>query len=280
MSRVAGRLPLRHEPMVAGRALHAATTCNMPGPTADDAARKALERGSYTAPELGALRVSFLRAGALGGKRVMFVHGTPGAADGWADFLLNVPAGFEYIAVDRPGFGDTFPNRAEPSLARQAAALAPLLNASSPPILVGHSYGGPDIVQLAIEHPQGVAGVVIAAGALDPAQEKVHRLQPVGEWWAVRNMLPTSLRNANRELLALKGELTRLSRRLGHVEVPLTIIHGTADTLVPYANVRYVQRHFTGSRQVRTITLPQQSHFLPWEHRPVIEGAIRELVEQ
>lgn len=257
-----------------------ATACGMPGPSADDHARRSLERGFYTVSALNGLRVSYLRAGTRGGQRVIFVHGTPGAADGWSDFLLNVPEGFEYIAVDRPGFGKTVPNGAELSLGRQAAALVPLLSASFPAILVGHSYGGPVIAQLAVDHPSGVHSLIIAAGALDPAQEKMHPMQPVGEWWGVRSMLPARLRNANRELLALKDELDRLAPRLGVVTVPVTIVHGTADTLVPFANVAYMQRRFTGSRALETLALSGQSHFLPWEHRSVIERAIRELAER
>lgn len=253
-----------------------ASACGF-APHKSDAASTTPERGSYSVAALGGLTMSYLRAGTRGGTRVIFVHGTPGEADGWSGFLAAVPAGFEYFAVDRPGFGHTLPVKAEPSLAKQAAALVPLLDARSPAILVGHSYGGPVIAQLAVDHPGGIASLVIAAGALDPAQEKVHPMQPVGEWWGVRSMLPSSMRNANRELLALKGELERLEPRLNRVTLPVTIVHGTSDTLVPFANVAYMQQRFSGSGALETIVLDGQGHFLPWEHRPVIERAIQKL---
>jgi pimeloyl-ACP methyl ester carboxylesterase len=249
--------------------------CGPPGPRASAAAMAGLARASYRVPSLG-LTVSYLSAGTPGARRIVFVHGTPGDAESWVDFLLHTPEGFEYVAIDRPGFGRTEPGDALPSLAAQAEALVPLLDRERT-ILVGHSYGGPVIAELAARHPDRVAGLVILAGALDPGQEKIHPVQHAGEWWGVRSVIPRAWRNANRELLPLKGELERLAPRLERITAAVTIVHGTADTLVPVANVGYMRPRFTHAKSVRTIVLPDQSHFLPWEHRPVIERAIATL---
>lgn len=250
-----------------------------PGPAANDEMKAGLEQGSYAVPALGAIRISYLRGGTPGGRRVIFVHGTPGEATGWADFLLHVPPGFEYFAIDRPGFGRTVPNAAEPSLERQALAIEPLLvrRAGLFPILVGHSLGGPIIARVAADNPGRVAGLLILAGSLDPALEKVHPMQPLGEWWGIRSALPRSLRNANRELLPLQRELERLAPLLAGIRVPVSIVHGTADTLVPVGNVDFMKARFTGAAPLRTALLTDQNHFLPWEHRPTIERAIAAL---
>src|SRR5262245_58314184 len=46
--------------------------------------------------------VSTLRAGAAAGPRVILVHGTPGAATAWSDYLLAPPPDVELVALDRP----------------------------------------------------------------------------------------------------------------------------------------------------------------------------------
>lgn len=245
-----------------------------------DAVREAaiarIPRGSYIVPALGNMRVHFWRAGDPHGRRVILVHGTPGSAAGWADMLLEAPGGLDYIAIDRPGFGETTPGVPEPSLARQAAAIAPLLvhRGGGWPILVGHSYGGPVIAELAAEVPDRIGGLVIAAGALDPAQEKVHPLQWTGRWFGIRSLLPRALFVANEELIPLKRELQRLAPRLGRITAPVTIVHGTRDDLVPYANTAYMMPRFSGAARVRLVTLKDQNHFLPWEHRDVLVAAI------
>lgn len=227
-------------------------------------------------PGLGSL--CYLQAGDSEGRRVILVHGTPGSAEGWADFLLNVPPGLEYVALDRPGFGRSSPEGALVPLPDQAAAVAFLLatRAGRKPILVGHSLGGAVVAWLAAARPEAVAGIVIVAGSLDPAQEQVHPLQLLGARWPIRTMLPRAMRNANLELMGLKPWLERLQPMLSRIRVPVWIVHGTRDRLVPLANVEFMRKHLTGSQRVTAELLGGADHFLPWNSRIRIEALIRQ----
>lgn len=247
------------------------TGCNPPGPQAKVATEAT--RLSYPAP--AGYRVSYLRAGDPTGRRIILVHGTPGAADGWLDYLTNVPPGFEHIAVDRPGFGESGPDGAIVSLPEQAAALAPLLveRGGRWPVLVGHSLGAPIVAQLAADQPGKVGALVMLAGSLDPGQERIHWAQPLGEWPGIRSMLPRALRNANRELMALKPELEALEPRLAAIRCPVEIVHGRKDGLVPYANVPFMQARFT-SAPLKVVTLPEADHFIVWNQVAIVRAAI------
>ncbi len=253
--------------------------CGPPGPSTSAEDGKLLDRQTIVVPGPDKVKLSYLRAGDADGQRVIFVHGTPGEADGWRDFLLNVPSGSEFLAVDRPGFGRTSPDRAEPHLARQADAIAALLveRNGRKTILVGHSLGGPIIARVAVDHPGQVGGLLILAGAFDPSLEKIHPLQPVGELWGVRSLLPRAMRNANRELLPLKQELEQLVPLLSQIDVPVIVMHGSADQLVPVANVAFMQAHFGSSSSMDTDIIVGADHFLPWKHRPAIELALSRL---
>lgn len=248
-----------------------------PAPAATAAEVAGIER--HTLDE-GRVKLSYLRAGDPHGRLVLLIHGTPGSAEGWADFLLHPPAGVDYVAVDRPGFGRTGPDAAEPSLARQAAALIPLLKAgvARRPILVGHSYGAPVAARIAADRPDLVAGLVLAAGALDPAQEHVYAIQRAGEWPMLRSLLPTAMRNANRELIPLGGELRALAPALDRITSPVVVVHGTADRNVPYANVAYMRSRLRHARRLEVVTLVGANHFLPWRHRTTLEAAIHEVM--
>jgi pimeloyl-ACP methyl ester carboxylesterase len=240
------------------------------------AAKERLPRASYPVPALG-LRVSYLHAGAPNGQTVIFVHGTPGSARGWADYLIAVPEGYRFIAVDRPGFGRSRPGHPLPSLERQAEALAPLLlDTDPPPILVGHSLGAPIIALLAANHPQRVGALILLAGALDPAKERIYWYQRVAEWPGVRSLVPEAWRVANRELLPLKSELERLAPKLDRIRAPIVIVHGTEDRLVPVGNIEFMRPRFSRAASVRVIVLKGQGHFLPWEQKPLIDRVIRE----
>ena len=266
--------PWTRRVVVLGGAL-ALIGCSIPGPEASEAEMSAkLPHHALQLPAGYAL--SYLEAGDAQGRLVIFVHGTPGDAEAWADYLMSVPKDFRYISVDRPGFGQSGPDDAVVSLAEQAKALAAIIRAKGgkPAVLVGHSLGGPIIAQLAVDAPDLVAALVMVAGSLDPAQENVPFIQYVGDTWPVSALLPRMMRNANREIIALEPQLAALAPRLASIHVPVTIVHGTKDDLVPFANVAFMKKHMTGTKTMEVTAIEGQNHFLPWNSKPQVEAAI------
>ncbi len=225
--------------------------------------------------DVGGARVSYLRAGTVGARRLILVHGTPGQARQWADYLVEPPPHLEVVALDRPGFGESGPDAAVTSLEAQAAAVSALLGPRErPSILLGHSLGGAVVAEVATRHPDRIAAVIFLAAAVDPGLERIHPLQHVATWAPVRRLLGRTLRNANTELMALKAGLERLAPRLPLIRAPALIVHGTADDRVPFSNVVYLHRALTGARQVETVTLKHADHFLPWSAATVVREAI------
>ena len=185
-----------------------------------------IKRQSKRADSPGAALVSFLQAGIAPGRRVIFVHGTPGNARGWADYLLAVPEGHEYIALDRPGYGLSEPEHAVVSLEHQAQAIAPFLktNRGRKTILVGHSSGGSVAMQTALDYPERVGGMLLLAGAFDPELEEAVWLQVIGRLKPVSKLLPRAINNANQELLFLKRGLLAQADRLHEISMPVEVV--------------------------------------------------------
>lgn len=252
----------------------AAVGCAPPGPRAADGATEALRTRQAMATPAGQA-LSVLRAGDATGPLLVLVHGTPGSAASWADYLLSPPPGMEVVALDRPGFGRSGPAGAVPGLVEQAAAVLALLpTVGRPVILLGHSLGGAIVARVAADHPERIHAVVLLAASLDPALEQIHPMQRVGAWAPVRGLLPRVIRNANAELMALKPELEALSSALPRITARVVIVHGSRDDLVPVANVAFMQARLTGARCVKTVLLEGQNHFLPWN----AEGVVREAI--
>jgi pimeloyl-ACP methyl ester carboxylesterase len=97
----------------------------------------------------------------------------PGTA-AWSGFWLGVAdklaaAGYRAIAIDLPpfGFSARSPEGAY-SRADQAARLAALIEAMGlkRPVVVGHSFGAGPVVELAMTHPDALAGMVLVDPAL------------------------------------------------------------------------------------------------------------------
>lgn len=248
--------------------------CGTPGGGRDDAEIAAM-RINYVLED--GVQISAIQNGDVFAQRVIYVHGTPGAATAFTRYLKNPVEGLYAVSIDRPGFGKTKPMRAEPSLARQAEAIEPLLRPAadgSLPVLVGHSLGGPIIAQAAAMYPDRVGAIVIVSGSLDPSLERVLFIQRFGNFAFVPWLIPRWLRNTNRELIPLKQELTSLGEVLDDVVCPVVIIHGTRDRLVPYSNVSYMVGALSSASSVDVVTLDGEDHFIVW----TAEDEIRESV--
>jgi pimeloyl-ACP methyl ester carboxylesterase len=226
--------------------------------------------------------LSYLINGNPEGQRVIFVHGTPGDAAGWVEYLYNTPEDMEFIAIDRPGFGKTRPKRAVVSLDEQAAVLLPLLESGNgkPPILIGHSLGGPIVAAAAANYPDKVGAVIQLASAVDPGLEDVLFIQYVGNTPPISWLLPKAASNSNKELIWLEGELNQLAEKLDRITQPVTVIHATDDSLVPYDNVPYMQKTFINTASLNIVTLEGVDHFLPWNSQPTLMAEIRKLSNQ
>ena len=217
-----------------------------------------------------------------GQQRLIFVHGTPGNARAFERYLLDPLPGFDSIAVDRPGFGQTRPRSPLPGLRDQALALEPFLveRGGSWPILIGHSLGGPVIARAAVDYPERVGGLVILSGSFDPSLEKISWYQRLANFAFIPYMIPRALRNSNRELYPLKDELEALGPLLMKVTCPVAIVHAPDDSLVPYENGAYMKGKFAEGVIREVIALDGKDHFVPWNAEPEIREAILRLASE
>jgi pimeloyl-ACP methyl ester carboxylesterase len=212
--------------------------------------------------------------------KIVFIHGTPATAAVFGEQFRNPFARANLAALDRPGFGASGPDRRRPTLVDQANAVGALLTnePTRRTILVGHSYGAPVALLTALKFTNQIAGVVLIGGSVDPAQENIYAIQRFADWPLVSWFVPRSLRQCNRELLTLRGDLVRLKPQLVRLAVPVVMVHGGKDRQVPVANVDYLRGELSAAGKTNLfdqLVFPDYNHFIPWEHPDAVEAAIR-----
>jgi pimeloyl-ACP methyl ester carboxylesterase len=212
---------------------------------------------------------------------VLFIHGSPGDWEAWAQYLSDpdLATRAHMIAVDRPGFGGSEAGHAERSLEQQCLDIAPLLDRASPGqrvVLVGHSFGGPMVCRLAMDHPDKITDLIVLAGSIDPGQEQTKWYQYVAEWWVFRWLVPAELRTANREIRPLKAGLTEMLPLWPRIHQRVTVVQGLADNLVPPENADFAQRMMINAHPLEIIRIPGMNHFLPWKQYPLVKVKILE----
>ena len=222
--------------------------------------------------------IHYIQTGNETAPTLVFIHGSPGSWDAYKAYLTDTDLleKFRIIAPDRPGFG--YSNfRRSMGLQPQASMLNTLLREvdnGEPYTLIGHSYGGPLIVKMALEAPGQYENLMILAGALDPDAEKPEKWRKPLMWFPLKYLVPGSLRPSNDELWLLKQELIDMQSELGKLTENVTIIHGTADKLVPYQNVPFMEREFVNVKTLNVISLENERHFIVWDREKLIKETI------
>lgn len=213
--------------------------------------------------------------------RVVFVHGTPGAASNFAtQFREGIPNA-DLVAYERPGFEGKPLKLREATLRYQVDGLFAILESlpPKPTIVVGHSYGGPVALQATIERPDLVHAALQIGGSVDPDLEETYWAQWLGQVPGLNLLPPRDFLSSNRELLRLRGDLEALESRLGDLETPVTMLHGTEDSLVPIENVDYMRDQLRAHGLERLLRLDIHegvNHFIPWSHPKLLESSIED----
>lgn len=225
----------------------------------------------------------YLQTGNKNGQSLVFVHGSPGSWDAWKAYLTDslLLKKYRLIALDRPGFGYS-DFRKSMDLEEQATQLNILLSKidnGKPITLIGHSYGGPLIVKMALEAPKLYKNLMILAGALDPDAEKPEKWRKPLTWIPLKYLVPGSLKPSNDELWMLKQDLINMRPDLKYLSQNVMIIHGTIDNLVPYENVAFMKKEFSNISELQTITLENEKHFIVWDREKLIKEAIHSWVK-
>ena len=223
----------------------------------------------------------YVETGNPKGPNLVFVHGSPGSWDAWKGYLVDstLKENYRLIAVDRPGFGYSNFRRAK-DLTEQAQILNELLRQidnGQEISLIGHSYGGPLIVKMALEGPELFKNLVILAGALDPDAEKPEKWRKPLMWVPLKYVVPGALRPSNDELWWLKQDLKDMKPQLKDISQHVLIIHGTKDNLVPYSNVPYMENVFSNAASLEVIRLENENHFIVWTQDVLIKDALQKL---
>jgi len=227
--------------------------------------------------------IHYLQTGLDDAPTLVFIHGSPGSWDAYKNYLIDtlLTKRYRIIAFDRPGFGysgfrKSMGLQAQSKLLNEA--LQKLSNGQNY-TLIGHSYGGPLIVQMGIDEPELYNNLIILAGAVDPAAEKPEKWRYLFYYFPLKYLVPGALRPSNDELILLKKDLVTLKGKLNNLSQNILIIHGTEDELVPYSNVAFMEKEFKSVKSLKVLTLDEENHFFVWTKEGFLKNTIQTWVD-
>jgi len=214
---------------------------------------------------------------------LVLVHGSPGSLSAYLDYLKDEQLNkrFNLISVDRSGFGYSDFGEAESSLAIQAALIAEILKdyPNQKKIVLGHSMGGPVIAKLAMDFPQLVDGLVMVAPSISANLEPSNTWRKVINFPLIRWFTPAGLRVCNQEIIPLKEELLDIQADWKDIHIPVRLVQGEVDQLVPQGNAFFAKEALINSKQVDVRIIKRGNHFILWSKTPVIVEEVVALLE-
>ncbi len=235
---------------------------------------------------------------------ILLVHGFGASTFSWR---YTAPAlqknGYRVVALDLPGFGLTERkigfNHSSEARAAVAWQLLEMIDEGSDWHLVGHSMGGATVTAMALQKPDQVKSMVLAAGALSTADRSrinwLFRYPPLGRWLRVlsprfllteknvERMLasaygrsltadevegyfqPIAIKDSDLVLIELiKSSENPLMDRVADLKMPVLLIWGENDSWVPLQQGQNLLERFSSAELV---VLPGEGH-CPMETNP------------
>jgi pimeloyl-ACP methyl ester carboxylesterase len=246
----------------------------------DDSAKYVTEnhKDSFKKLKLESEDIHYLSLGDTTKNLVILIHGSPGSWKSFAHFFKDerLLKNFELVAFDRFGYGQNRPGEPFGSLDEQIKIpklIIEKIRGDRKVIVVGHSYGGPVAVKLAMKYPELVDGLVLAAASVDPELEETKWYQHLAKLWGIRSLIPDDLDVCNREILQLKKELQEMDGNYSLITQPTYVLQGDIDDLVPVGNADYLRKKIN-PKNISIQIIQGGNHFIPWGYSKELIDAI------
>ena len=225
------------------------------------------------------------------GVPLLFVHGGLGGGRGSEVFrqhhMAELARHATVIAYDRRAAGQSEEPAGGYGFDSFVADIMALLDHLGHPraVLMGTSAGGPQVLQCALDYPQRVMALVLSSTAsqtvrVPPELASLTTYLGTTALSDLRNILGQASGGAVGGILQiylayhLHGD--PIASRLGEVEAPALVLHGTADEEVPFTEGR---RLHAGLRNASLIGIEGGRHGIMTSHAVAFRQAIIDFLE-
>ena len=213
---------------------------------------------------------------------IIFSHGAPGSWDAFKGFLVDARllSEADLISYDRPGYGGSGTGQSYPEISFQAECLIELMDTSHYDsfYLVGHSFGGPIVMEAAMLDPLNIDGVVLIAPVVDPATEKYFIGGKLAYWPLTRWLWPQNFQVSADEKYKHVEELQNMESAMDSYQTSTLFIHSMDDWIAPAAgNIEFLGK-MVPDTLLESRIYQDKGHLVLWTDHDMVVDLILEFI--
>ena len=204
---------------------------------------------------------------------LVFVHGSPGSSLDFKKYFTdtNFHQKANIIAYDRIGYGVENTGDVLNSVPLELDALRKVIGniKMEKIILIGYSYGATIVMAAKDNYKYKIALAPAIKGDLEPMFWALN----LYKWKTSRAIIPKIFQAASKEKIKHVTELPTLEKQWNQSGSKVTVIHGTSDGIVPYANSLFLQK-IIDKDKFRLVPIEDGTHALVWTDFELIKNEI------
>lgn len=229
---------------------------------------------------------------------LVLIHGAGGDHLYWPPNIRRLP-GYRVYALDLPGHGKSG-GRGMQTVSSYSEVILDWMESIGlvSAVIGGHSMGSAIALDLALDHPQQITGLVlISTGPRMPVNPKLIEaasspttyytaIDKVVEWsfsaiasQSLKDLAERRMREIRHSVLHgdfIACDIFDVTDRLSEINKPTLVICGTEDRMTPLRYSQYVADSIPGASLV---TIPEAGHMVTLECPQLIAGAILEFLD-
>jgi len=224
---------------------------------------------------------AYRRPAANATRRIIIIPGAPSDVQYWGGAMTMFDPSVDVVAVERPGYHSSGPDRAVTDLSEQAKMISPLIEEfDGEVIIIGHSFGASVALATLELYGDKIDGVVLVSPYVYPVEGKLARWLGFARWSPLRFIGGTSTHRFVREVAAQRRQSGALLKTAEQTCAPALVVHGELDDLVPIANAEKLLHEFPDCAGAEFELIEGGDHYMSVHSAPKLTALVNEFLKR
>ena len=236
-----------------------------------------VERITFPVPDMSLDTNAYISKHSKTKWRLICLPGTPSQTYLFSRLLRMASDDLDIVVINRLGFHKS---HLSPVLNfnDQVKVIEPFLE-DKRNIILGISYGGALALNAALNYPDKIEGVITAAALITEPHDYAKAIVGSDVFKKLEGVTPKKVQHMKAEIKGRREQIGPLLNQLSKLAVPVEVLHGTLDTLVPKSDAQ-VLIEALGDKARRYREVKGGTHYMELQMPKRILQAVGDIIKR